>query len=663
MKSRSLTISWWMTYTIAYTIANAYANVSFQSIATSLPTPASADIPVFDFSIYSLCNSATPTTPAKQTPLPELAETFTIGVERKRGETVYFGADGHFDKNGQRGATIIRQAGTKTSYLYDFITGNAFRVVEEDDEHGGRQCRKEDLWQTGCSNYAYFMAELVGYSVVSSKCNISASNVTDQGVQHATVRDIRVQMWEQCVHDNKRNTVWRNRYYYTAPGAKPVRLESMQLDGPDVGKMQVYDFTYYYPEVKDKSVFLPGPGVYCPGWEREKQDAPTLPDQFSLTALTVSKNDQAVYSLNMHLDSKHLFVAYFTDSLSGTPSSAVKPRTQYRTIHDYTSGLSVTMPVWGTWQRDRSECTVSAIDTHSLDSIKSDSWAVVHLKSARDLFAWNRSGALYVGQRDFNGMPTNVWVSQRSNNDPTNNITTTMETYWLHENWTSSGSRERPLVGISVCRAFPNGTIFETLQNTVSDFSPFPVTWKPFAVADCLRDEEEMAITFGLKVQNDTEVEIQKPAFEVEMRDALSRLTGASPLQFSDIRVMRNSIWVKVSDWVNNTGSEANATHYPNVTQVVDGLRKLMDGQDAPYTIQFANRTQSMVFLKDSIQIATYIMKSTTTPIRPPTPPTTPRPTETPTAVAHGYNAAAAAPLSNTTSSKLMSFSFPFSVL
>ncbi|XP_055354250.1 uncharacterized protein LOC129599918 isoform X1 [Paramacrobiotus metropolitanus] len=636
----------------------------FQGIFSILPTPnsASADVPPFNFSIYPQCNFSTNTTPSTQTPVPKLAETFTIKVEGKIGENAYFDSDGYYEKEGQRGATYILSQGTKTSYLYDFITGDAFSVVGENDEYSGRQCTKEDLWKTGCNTYAYFIAELAGYSVTSGKCNISPGNVTDQGVQNTTVRAIKVQMWEQCVHDNNLNTTWRNRYYYTAPGvtppspsknATPIRFESLQLDGKDVGKIQVYDFTYYYPEVKDKSVFLPDPGVYCPGWRRENQSVSILPDQFSLTMLTLAKKDRDVHSLKMNFDSQHFLVSYITDSLSGThfPPSFVKNRTLYRTVHDYNSGLSFTMPV-GTWLLGGAGCNVTAIDSGSLDATKSDSSGVVHLKSARDLFGLNRSSALYVGQRDFNGMPTYVWVSQRSSNDSKRNITTTTETYWLHENWTSSA--ERVLVGVVIYRTFPNGTILETFQSTVSDFNAFPFYWKTFDVVDCLRNGKQQMITFCMKVQNYTDVKMRMPAFETAIRDALSNLTATSPLQFTDIQVMKGDeenephIWVTVLDWVNITVSGTNVTKYQNASEVVDALRKLFDNKDLPFVMKFANRTQSVTFLKGSIQSGRDLVKPTAAPISPATPATTLHPTDTPTAapvVQDGYTSGSMAGL------------------
>ncbi|XP_055347809.1 uncharacterized protein LOC129594964 isoform X2 [Paramacrobiotus metropolitanus] len=637
------------------------------NFATMESVRVSSDVPAFDFSIYPLCDFKTLTTPSKQTPVPKLAEAFTIKVEGKIGEWGYFDSEGYSEKEGQR----------------------------------GRQCTKEDLWKTGCNTYAYYIAEVAGYSVISSKCNISASKVTDQGVQDASVRAIQVQMWEQCVHDNNLNITWRNRYYYTAPGvsspsnprnATPIRFESLQIDGFGAGKMQVYDFMYYYPDVKDKSVFSPPPGVYCPGWIREQPTAPILPDQFSLTMLTVAKKDSAVYTVKLNLDSQRKLASFVTDSTSRArlPSSSVKNRTLYRTTHDYNNDLSFRTPL-GTWLLGGAECNVSAVGSVGLNSKRSDSSAVVHLKIARDMLEWKRSTALYMGQRYFNGMLAQVWVSaQRSNNDGTRNIITTVETYWLPENWTSSSSGESLLVGVVSYRTFSNGSILETLQSTVSDLTTAPFNWKAFDVADCLRNGKEQMIAFDLKVQNYTELELSMPAFEAGIRDALSSLTATSPLQFSDIRVTRGDaenelrVWMTVLDWVDKTISGTSVTMYQSAGEAVSALRNLFDDKDLPFTIPLVNRTQSVTFVKGSFQSGRELVQPTTTPITAPTSPTTIRTTETFTAAlpareqdsylvvtinkvnrsdaGNAYNQAAGS-FSDAASSRPMVFSFPLSKL
>ncbi|XP_055347930.1 uncharacterized protein LOC129595047 [Paramacrobiotus metropolitanus] len=368
---------------------------------------------------------------------------------------------------------------------------------------------------------------------------------------------------------------------------------------------------------------------------REKQNAPILPDQFSLTMTTLAETNKTVYRLKMNFDLPHSLVSCITDSLGGAyfPSSSIQNRTFSRTLLDYNSGLSFTMPV-GTWLLSGAGCSVSAIDNPNLDPIDSDRSTVVYLKNARALFEWNQSTAVYAGQRDFNGMPTDVWVSQRSNNDMKMNITTTVETYWLHEDRASSG--DRILVGVVSYRALPNGTNLEALQSTVSDFNAAPFYWKTFDVVDCLQNGKEQTISFGLKVQNYGEVEMRMPVFETAIRNALSNLTATSPTQLTDIRVMPGDaenelrIFVTVSDWVNYTARGTNKIKYQSAAEVVNALRRLFDEKDLTFAITFARRTQSATFLKGSI-------KSSRDPTTATDHPTTIPPTETSTA-AHEQN-------------------------
>lgn len=102
-----------------------------------------------------------------------------------------------------------------------------------------RTCKKEDLWETGCNTYAYFIAELAAHSNVSINCNLTAGNITYMGEQNSTVRAINVQMWQQCLHDYRRNVTSLSKYYFTTnktetpSGEKPmpIRFESRMLSG------------------------------------------------------------------------------------------------------------------------------------------------------------------------------------------------------------------------------------------------------------------------------------------------------------------------------------------------------------------------------------------------------------------------------------------------
>jgi hypothetical protein len=97
-----------------------------------------------------------------------------------------------------------------------------------------------DLYASGCSPYAVFIAEVAGHSNVSANCQFIPGNVTYLGDQgNETVRAIPVRKWRQCVYDNKTQTLFVSNYYYnkegivTPSGSKevPLRFESKELTG------------------------------------------------------------------------------------------------------------------------------------------------------------------------------------------------------------------------------------------------------------------------------------------------------------------------------------------------------------------------------------------------------------------------------------------------
>lgn len=77
------------------------------------------------------------------------------------------------------------------------------------------------------------------------------------------------------------------------------------------------------------------------------------------------------------------------------------------------------------------ECFVRAIDNTTLESASNNS-GEVHMKHAWELFGLGATNWVYVGKRDFNGMPAYVWNSQRNNTKKPATVMVTTEVYWLH---------------------------------------------------------------------------------------------------------------------------------------------------------------------------------------------------------------------------------------
>jgi hypothetical protein len=89
----------------------------------------SADLdPAFDFSKYPECNT---TSNATSIPVPKLAPQFSIKVEGKQNSAdgfKLFDSEGYYEKDGQRGATVMYANGVRSTYLYDFISGKAYDI-------------------------------------------------------------------------------------------------------------------------------------------------------------------------------------------------------------------------------------------------------------------------------------------------------------------------------------------------------------------------------------------------------------------------------------------------------------------------------------------------------------------------------------------------------
>lgn len=95
-------------------------------------------VDAFDFSTYPECNTTSPTNspdvPKLSPDVPKLSPEFTIKVEGKSlygsGRFDIFDSEGYYEAEGQRGATVVYSNGSKTTFLYDFISGNAYDIPE-----------------------------------------------------------------------------------------------------------------------------------------------------------------------------------------------------------------------------------------------------------------------------------------------------------------------------------------------------------------------------------------------------------------------------------------------------------------------------------------------------------------------------------------------------
>lgn len=95
------------------------------------------------------------------------------------------------------------------------------------------------------------------------------------------------------------------------------------------------------------------------------------------------------------------------------------------------------------------ECYVAADDNTATDHA-SNKIKEVHMMHAWELFGMSGTNWVYVGERDYNGLPAYVWNSQRNSTMGAASVMVTTEVYWLHVS--DESSRRNIWVTVSVVR-------------------------------------------------------------------------------------------------------------------------------------------------------------------------------------------------------------------
>jgi hypothetical protein len=110
-----------------------------------------------------------------------------------------------------------------------------------------------------------FINELTGYFNISKRCHYSSGKITYLGEQgNATIRNIPVRKWTQCVYDHKTKILSLGNYYFNRDGMEtptgnsdiPIRYESKDLTGSKSDEKGGIHFIFYSNARFDSTIFF-----------------------------------------------------------------------------------------------------------------------------------------------------------------------------------------------------------------------------------------------------------------------------------------------------------------------------------------------------------------------------------------------------------------------
>lgn len=583
--------------------------------------------------------------------IPKFAKDFEIRTEVKsyipRDEdsnsssyySLSFESVGYYQYDKSRGATIITQGGDDSRFLYDFKTGSAFHIFSKTKYYCGA---KQNLYDTACKAFAFYIAEEAGFEDIKTKCGMTAKKSGYDKEYKETIRGIDAQKWQQCLYLSQDNgSYWKLEYFYTrnksmitagGNSVVPLRLNITRLDKTDPAATnmkyrELYDFFFYRDRIEDESVFNPPPGVNCRGWvQAGAKEIPKLPEHFSMATMSVSDKDSSrAMNTRLTFDQTKNMVMFLTDDSEPWifPQKSVKALDQVHTIvHDFNTGLAFDLVGAGDKCLSVKKIDINDPDVHSQTTGESKNISMI---LANELFTMEGLKYTYIGMRKKNDADVHTWTATRnfsSHEEDKANV----DVYFYESTGPDGKPYFRP-AGVDVFRFDSNfQELKEKITSTVSFYSEDLIYWKTFDVSTCLRNQtKEEAIYVEFDFNNLKTEDAKNYPNTVGFHNALHQALG----KFLNISILR------ISD-LSSQGYAANGTIHVYFTLLgwidVEGLSSLekksedafrsfvnsTKGADQPLKLEFITWKDDFTIGQNSVRnISETLFRQKTTPDTP----------------------------------------------
>lgn len=228
-----------------------------------------------------------------------------------------------------------------------------------------------------------------------------------------------------------------------------------------------FEFVKYRPYIEaDPEIFETPRGKWCPGRKATKP-VPKVPSRFSYRIeatipevnVTTSQSEWYDFESNLaRLDYQPL-IKEDIDVLGQDPVTE---------IHDFNMGVRFI------FDRKTDRCiNITQLDPSSVDANVGNSSQYVRIRTALEMFHFDKVNYQYHGSRRVRDIDCDVWIAKRTDFPPGQNRTSTWEWYFMASSWVAfnSGKNETNVpVQLVVTQYFEFGTIYITTTQTYNYF-------------------------------------------------------------------------------------------------------------------------------------------------------------------------------------------------
>lgn len=363
------------------------------------------------------------------------------------------------------------------------------------------------------------------------------SNVSTEYMGSDIARGINVQKWQSCVYFDIIETtvkltwtfsdpdVWKSPIVFTNSSAQfPIEMSIEALTDQGQTWSEKIEYSFYRPYIAaNPEVFETPKGVYCEG-RKPTKNLPKVPNKFSyrieITLVDLNKTTSQAewYDFDNNI-ARIDYQPLSTQDIETFGNNLVSE------IHDFNQGVRYII------NKNKEQCiNITTLDSGSFDSISANKSEYIRIRTALELFHFDKTDYQYHGSRKIRNIDCDVWIAKRNDWPSGYDFTSTFEWYFMSEKWAAINSGQTQInvpVQLVITQYIPFGQLTLT-TSTIYNYYDFITgdvhLTESFGVNSCFdgSDSKRLQVTFeGINLS----ILADKNTFKIEFLKKLIEIT------------------------------------------------------------------------------------------------------------------------------------------